>query len=94
MPDVGLFSATDPLPPNAKVIIKYSVEVEGLPVYNETYDAAKIAEDLSKDQARAEAIWCRRLHAVVCCRDRPKFSSCLTTYLADGSCPVAETSVS
>ena len=35
MPDVGLFMATDPLPKDYKVVIKYSVEVEGLPVYRE-----------------------------------------------------------
>jgi len=35
MPDVGLFTATDPLPKDYKVVIKYSVEVEGLPVYRE-----------------------------------------------------------
>ena len=33
MPDVGLTSATQPLPQDAKVVIKYSVQVEGLPVY-------------------------------------------------------------
>jgi hypothetical protein len=43
MPDVGLFTATEPLPKNAKVVIRYVVEVEGLPVYTETYDAEKIA---------------------------------------------------
>jgi hypothetical protein len=38
MPDVGLFTATEPLARDMKVIIKYSVEVNGLPVYSETYD--------------------------------------------------------
>jgi hypothetical protein len=38
MPDVGLFTATEPLSKDMKVIIKYSVEVEGLPVHSETYD--------------------------------------------------------
>ena len=86
MPDVGLFSATEPLPKNAKVIIKYSVEVEGLPVYTETYDVAKLAKELEKDPARAVEIWARRIKCAVGCRHRPGFSSCLTRCLADGQC--------
>jgi hypothetical protein len=35
MPDVGLTTATEPLDRKYSVIIKYSVEVEGLPVYSE-----------------------------------------------------------
>ena len=42
MPDVGLFSATDPLSPDYKVVIKYTIEIEGLPVYTESYDATKL----------------------------------------------------
>lgn len=86
MPDVGLFSATDPLPKDAKVVIKYSVEVEGLPVYNETYDVAKIAAELAKDPARAIELWARRIKCPVGCRNKPGFSSCLTRCLADGRC--------
>jgi len=41
MPDVGLLSATEPVPADARVIIEYSVEVDGLPVYTETYDARR-----------------------------------------------------
>lgn len=84
MPDVGLFSATEPLPKGACVVIKYSVEVEGLPVYNETYDVAKIAAELASDPARAVELWARRIRCPVACRDRPGFSSCLTRCLADG----------
>jgi hypothetical protein len=84
MPDVGLFSATDPLPKNYRVIIKYSVEVEGLPVYNETYDVAKLTEELKEDSAKAEELWLRRLKCAVACRHRPGFSSALTRCLTDG----------
>ena len=49
MPDVGLLSSTEPLPKNARVIIKYSIEVEGLPVYNETYCVDTVADELKKD---------------------------------------------
>lgn len=87
MPDVGLFTATEPLPSHARVVIKYSVEVEGLPVYNETYDADKLTEELQRDEARALDLWARRIRAVVCCRQKPGFSACLTGYLADGICP-------
>jgi hypothetical protein len=84
MPDVGLFTATEPLPADARVIIKYSVEVEGLPVYSETYDAAKLAAELAEDPTRAVEIWARRVQCVVACRGKRGFSSCLTRCLADG----------
>ena len=32
MPDVGLFTAAKPLDPDYNVVIKFAVEVEGLPV--------------------------------------------------------------
>jgi len=84
MPDVGLFTATEPLPREAKVIIKYSVEVEGLPVYSETYDVTKIASELEEDEVKAVRFWARRIKCVVACRNRPGFSSCLTRCLTDG----------
>lgn len=84
MPDVGLFTATEPLSKSMKVVIKFSVEVEGLPVYSETYDVRTIASELKKDEAKAVELWSRRIKCVVACRDRPGFSSCLTRCLADG----------
>jgi len=86
MPDVGLFTSTEPLGKSMKVVIKYTVEVEGLPVYNESYDADTIAKELREDEARAVALWSRRLKCVVCCRPREGFSACLTRCLADGVC--------
>jgi hypothetical protein len=77
MPEVGLFSATEPLPKDARVVIRYSVEVEGLPVYTETYDVAKIAAELAEDAPRAIEIWARRIRCPV---------GCLTRCLADGQC--------
>jgi hypothetical protein len=84
MPDVGLFSASEPVPAKDKVIIKFSVEVEGLPVYNETYDVAKLADELETDPAKAVDLWARRIKCVVGCRSRPGFSACLTRCLTDG----------
>lgn len=84
MPDVSLFAATEPLSKDMKVIIKYVVEVEGLPVYSETYDVAKLADDLKEDEGKAVEIWSRRIKWIVACRRRPGFSSCLTRCLADG----------
>lgn len=84
MPDVGLTTATQPLDPDMRVIIKYSVEVEGLPVYSETYDATKIAEELARDEAQVAELWLRRLKCVVASRDQPRFSASLTGCLADG----------
>lgn len=85
MPDVGLFTATEPLPSEARVIIKYSVEVEGLPVYNETYDVAKLAQEIREDEEQSAALWFRRLKCVVACRNRQGFSACLTRCLATGT---------
>jgi hypothetical protein len=84
MPDVGLFTAAEPLPKNAKVIIKFSVEVEGLPVYTETYDVDTLSKELVEDEAKALECWSRRLKCVVACRARPGFSSCVTRCLIDG----------
>jgi hypothetical protein len=86
MPDVGLTDFTSPLPANARVVIKYTIEVEGLPVYTETYDADKIARELEDDAETVERNWLRRIRCVVGCRSREGFSSCLTRCLADGQC--------
>ena len=86
MPDVGLLSSTEPLPASARVIIKYSVEVEGLPVYTETYDVKKIESELKTDAAAVERNWLRRIKCAVCCRKRSGFSACLTRCLTDGKC--------
>lgn len=84
MPDVGLFTATDPVSKRLPVIIRYSVEVGGLPVYSESYDVDKLAADLEKDEARALGLWERRLKCAVQARHRPGFSAALTRCLADG----------
>jgi hypothetical protein len=84
MPDVGLFTATKPLSEDMKVIIKYVVEVEGLPVYSETYDVDKLAAELKEDEPRMTEIWSRRIKCVVACRNRQGFSACLTRCLATG----------
>lgn len=85
MPDVGLTTATEPLSPNCCVIIKYTVEVEGLPVYTETYDVAKLAEEVTRHKALAERLWLRRLWAAVEARNAPAFSATLTHKLAHGT---------
>ena len=72
-PEVGLTSATQPLPQDAKVIIKYSVEVEGLPVYQETYDVDKLAAELKADRSKFKELWLKRVECVVDCRDQHAF---------------------
>lgn len=84
MPDVGLFTATEPLSKKLKVVIKYSVEVEGLPVYNETYDVDTLARELDEDEARAVELWSRRIKCVSACRGKSGFSACVTRCLTDG----------
>jgi hypothetical protein len=86
MPDVGLLSFTEPLPQDARLVIKYSVEVNGLPVYTETYDAKEIERELGKDEKAVTENWIRRIKCVVCCRKRHGFSACVTRCLADGHC--------
>jgi hypothetical protein len=46
-----------PLPKNAKVVIKYCVEVEGLSVYTQTYDIERLPAKLAKDADRAIELW-------------------------------------
>jgi hypothetical protein len=86
MPDVGLTTNTEPLEQSMRVVIKYSVEVDGLPVYNETYDVEKIAKELREDDEGTSRNWLRRIRCVVGCRDRHGFSACLTRCLTDGQC--------
>ena len=83
MPDVGLTTAQEPLPADAKVTIKYSVEVEGLPVYQETYDVEKLAAELAADRSQFKELWLRRVECVVKCRHKEAFSASLTGCLAE-----------
>jgi hypothetical protein len=84
MPDVGLTTATEPLDPKYRVVIKYSVEVEGLPVYSESYDLAKIAKEIERDAEEVSRLWFRRLQCAVDARHEPAFSARLTGCLAEG----------
>jgi hypothetical protein len=84
MPDVGLTTASEPVPADTKVIIRYSVEVGGLPVYNESYDVDKLTVELAEDQKRVLEIWSWRLLCAVRCRHKHGFSACLTRCLTDG----------
>ena len=83
MPDVGLTSATPPLPQDAKVVIKYSVQVDGLPVCREPYDLDKLAAELSVDGSKFQELWLRRVECVGRARDQHAFSASLTGCLAD-----------
>jgi len=85
MPDVGLFTATQPLS-REPVVIKFSVEVGGLPVYQESYSAETLDTELQKDEAKVADLWMRRLKCVVDSMKRPGFSSSLTRCLVDGAC--------
>ena len=87
MPDVGLFTAGEPVAPETKIVIKYAVEVGGLPVYQESYDVDKLCSELEEDGAKALRLWQRRLLAPVECRKMPKFSANLTSVLACGKAP-------
>lgn len=84
MPDVGLFTATEPVSNSIPVIIRYSVEVGGLPVYNESYDVDTLAVELEMDEAKAVQLWVRRIKCVVGARHRHGFSAAVARCLADG----------
>jgi hypothetical protein len=84
MPDVGFFTATEPVPQDTKVVIRYSVEVGGLQVYNESYDVEKLREELAQDEAKVTELWARRIKCVVSCRNKRGFSACVTRCLTDG----------
>lgn len=86
MPDVGLFTASEPVFKTTPVVIRYSVEVGGLPVYTESYDVDTLAVELEMDEAKALRLWERRLKCVVEARGRAGFSAALTRCLADGQC--------
>jgi hypothetical protein len=90
MPDVGLTTATKPLDSKYRVVIKYSVEVEGLPVYQESYDVDQLAKELKDDEEKVAELWLRRVKCVVAARDEPMFSARVTTCLATGSCDLPE----
>ena len=89
MPDVGLTTAGEPLKPDYRVVIKYSVEVEGLPVYQESYDVDQLRKELQHDEKRVSELWLRRLKCAVSCRDKAHFSARLTTCIATGSLGVS-----
>ena len=80
MPDVGLFTAAKPLDSDYKVVIKIDFEVEGLPVYQESYDVKALAKELEDDPERLATIWMRRLKCAAHCRQNPGFC------LVDGTC--------
>lgn len=78
MPDVGLTSRSEPVSGEYKPVIRYTVEVDGLPVYTETYDAEKLKKELESDEQTVRENWFRRVKCVVGCRSRRGFSACLT----------------
>lgn len=84
MPDVGLTSSSEPLHPGYKVVVKYTVEVEGLAVYTETYDIEKLRKEIEANERATRDVWFRRLTCVIGCRNRAGFSACLTRCLLDG----------
>lgn len=87
MPEVGLFTAAEPLKRKYRVSIHYSVHVEDLAVYNESYDVDTLREELASNPEAAATLWLRRLEAPCIARELPEFSASLTHYLAEGTLP-------
>ncbi len=84
MPDVGLTSSAERLKEEYKVVIKYTIEIEGQPVYTESYDAATLRKEVEADEQTLREYWFRRVKCVIGCRDRRGFSACVTRFLLDG----------
>ncbi len=84
MPDVSLHTATEPLASDARVVIRYSIEVEGLAVYQESHDVRKLAVELHADRAAFIELWFRRVECVAQCLESDSFSARLTGCLARG----------
>jgi len=61
------------------------VEVEGLPVYQESYDVDKLASELKEDRESFKELWLRRVEGVVKARPDPEFSASVTRYIARGA---------
>jgi hypothetical protein len=81
MPNVGLLSASERVPPDVTVSIRYVVEVGGLPVYTELYDVDTLREDLDSDPDKTLEAWKRRLEAPILARDKDAFSARVTSHL-------------
>jgi len=56
IPDVGLTSSAERLKEEYKVVIKYAIEIEGLPVYTESYDAEKLRKEVQADEPDATRV--------------------------------------
>jgi hypothetical protein len=56
MPNVGLFTASEPVSPDTALSIRYSVEVGGLPVYTELYDVRRLLRELDEDREESLAV--------------------------------------
>jgi hypothetical protein len=65
MPDVGLTSSAEPLKEEYKVVVKYTIEIEGLPIYTESYDAAKLRKGSETDEQTLREYWFRRVECVI-----------------------------
>jgi len=76
-----LFTASDPVPPDTPISIRYSVKVGGLPVYTELYDVRKLTRELEENRGKALEAWMRRLEVPVVAQDQPRFSTHLTSGL-------------
>ncbi|HSI83309.1 MAG: hypothetical protein ACAI35_08265 [Candidatus Methylacidiphilales bacterium] len=84
MPNVGLLEASEPLSPKNRVVIRFSVEVDELPVYNESYDVDKLLQELRDQPEETLKRWSWRLLSAAYARDKEGFSACLTRGLVDG----------
>jgi hypothetical protein len=75
----------DDAPPK-KVVIKYIVEADGVPVYTECLDVDDVAAELASEEDATIKGWIRRLRCTICCSKRRGTGACLIRCLVDGKC--------
>jgi hypothetical protein len=80
----GILSVNDEAP--KKVIIKFVVEADGVPVYTEHLDADDIANEMTTQAEAVTQGWIGRIKCVICCRKKAGFVACLARCLVDGKC--------
>ena len=63
--DVGLTSSGERLKEEYKIVIKYTIEIEGLPIYTENYDAAKLRKEVEANEQTLREYWFRRVKVLL-----------------------------
>ena len=72
--------------PPKKVIIKYIVEADGVPIYTEHLDVDDLESEMTTQSDAVIAGWGRRIKCAICCKKKSGFGACFIRCLVDGKC--------